>query len=74
MTLDALLPIRVVCQQAGISRARVYELMAAGQFPPSIHLGASVRWSQREVQTWIQQQRDRRQTSAAAWQDTEVRA
>lgn len=53
MSAEALIPIREVCRQAGIGQTRVYELMAAGQFPKSVHLGRSVRWSEREVQQWI---------------------
>lgn len=53
MRRDALLPIEDVCRQSGLSRRSVYALMKAGKFPRVIKAGVTSRWSENEVQDWI---------------------
>lgn len=52
-------PLRVirlkeVCRQTGLSRASIYRLIRAHDFPPSHPLTrGTVGWSEAEVQAWI---------------------
>jgi prophage regulatory protein len=61
------LRISAVVEKAGISRALVYRLQAAGRFPRAIKLSAKrVGWLEEEVDAWIAERRsvppaDRRQ-------------
>jgi prophage regulatory protein len=48
-----ILRIKEVCARTGISRARIYQLMAEGKFPASVELGPnSVGWRESEVNAW----------------------
>lgn len=58
--IDRLLPLADVCAQSGLSRTRVYELMAKREFPDKVAIGGSSRWSEREVGLWIELQKSRR--------------
>ena len=51
--LDQLIPIRTVCQRIGVSQSKVYAMVAAGEFPKPTHIGSSARWSERELQFWL---------------------
>jgi prophage regulatory protein len=49
-----ILRIKDVCARTGISRARIYQLMAEGKFPASVELGPnSVGWRERDVAAWL---------------------
>ena len=53
--IDLLLPRRTVEKQAGISRATIYRMMAAGKFPRPVSIGTgAVRWRQADVTAWQQ--------------------
>ncbi len=58
MQPDDLLPERLlrlpdVMEQTGLSRSRLYSLMAAKEFPQPMKEGASSLWPQSCVQRWI---------------------
>ena len=43
-----------VCHRTGMSKATVYRLVKAGQFPKSVKLSARLRgWRSEDVQDWI---------------------
>ena len=52
-----LLTLREVCEMTGLSRSSIYAMMAAGQFPQPIRIGArAIRWYERyenEVRAFI---------------------
>ena len=46
--------LKEVMEMTGLSRSYVYQLMAEGDFPQSVSLGArAVAWVESEVQDWI---------------------
>lgn len=55
--IDTLIKLPEVCRQAGFGKSAIYEMIAAGTFPERIKLGCASRWSQLEVQAWIEQQK-----------------
>ncbi|MEE5139119.1 AlpA family phage regulatory protein [Pseudomonas alliivorans] len=55
--IDILIRLPEVCRQAGFGKSTIYELIAAGTFPAPAKLGRFSRWSQKEVQGWIEQQK-----------------
>ncbi|MCY4634553.1 MAG: AlpA family transcriptional regulator [Acidobacteria bacterium] len=49
-----LLTLREVCEMTGLSRSSIYAMMAAGEFPKPIRIGArAVRWYENEVRAFI---------------------
>lgn len=61
--IDILIKLPEVCRQAGFSKSTIYELIAAGAFPAPLKLGRYSRWSQHEVQGWIEEQKAARQAA-----------
>ncbi|AAZ34824.1 AlpA family transcriptional regulator [Pseudomonas savastanoi pv. phaseolicola] len=55
--IDILIKLPEVCRQAGFGKSTIYELIAAGTFPAPTKLGRFSRWSQKEVQDWIELQK-----------------
>lgn len=50
-----LIKISEVIRRTGVSRARVYQLVKAGDFPQQVSLGPrSVAWAAHEIDDWIQ--------------------
>lgn len=60
--LDRLIKIEEVMQQVGMGKTKIYELLQFEEFPQPIKLGRFSRWSQLEVQDWIE---DKKQDRAA---------
>lgn len=55
-----------VLQLTGMSKTRLYESMAKGEFPCQVPLGArSVGWYEDEVQEWVRNRDELRKTPAA---------
>lgn len=61
--LDRLIPMKQVCQQAGVGRTTIDRLLAKGDFPKPTYVGTSRLWSEQSVQLWIKAQLDKRQAS-----------
>ncbi|WP_299198026.1 AlpA family transcriptional regulator [uncultured Amphritea sp.] len=62
-----LLRLPEVQKATALSRSSIYRLMEAGTFPDSIQLSArSIAWVEEEVQNWIQQRIDERESSSAS--------
>jgi prophage regulatory protein len=38
---------------AGRCRSSIYAMIATGKFPKPVRIGGSVRWSLREVESWV---------------------
>lgn len=58
MTDDMYLRIKQVTAVAGLSRATIYNMMAAGTFPMRTALGArAVGWLASELQTWMDERK-----------------
>ncbi len=51
--MDRLLKRSEVEVLAGFRRSRLYEMVGEGKFPKPARIGGSVRWSLREVESWI---------------------
>lgn len=58
--LDRLMKIEEVMQQVCIGRTKLYDMIQLEEFPAPIKLGRYSRWSQIEVQDWIEQQKQSR--------------
>lgn len=58
--LDRLIKIEEVMQQICIGRTKLYDMIQLEEFPAPIKLGRYSRWSQIEVQGWIEQQKQSR--------------
>ena len=49
-----LLTLREVSEMTGLSRSSIYAMMAAGEFPRPVRIGArAVRWHENEVRAFI---------------------
>jgi prophage regulatory protein len=48
-----LLRLPAVKQRTGLSRARIYQLIAVGQFPAQIKYGRSSLWPSNEIDEWV---------------------
>ncbi len=49
-----LLTVREVSEMTGLSRSTIYSMVAAGDFPKPVRIGArAVRWHENEVRTFI---------------------
>lgn len=55
--VDVLLQLPEVCRQAGFGKTAIYRMMKEGTFPEPIKIGPASRWSQIEVQAWIEKQK-----------------
>ena len=54
--MDRLLRRQEVEQRIGIARSTLYQLMRAGEFPLPLKIGPrAVRWSQREIEEWVEE-------------------
>ncbi|MCY1368046.1 Prophage CP4-57 regulatory protein (AlpA) [compost metagenome] len=58
--LDRLIKIEEVMLQIGMGRTKLYDMIQLEEFPAPIKLGRYSRWSQIEVQDWIEQQKQSR--------------
>lgn len=61
--IDILIKLPEVCRQAGLGKSAIYELIGAGAFPAPIKLGRFSRWSQQEVQEWVEEQKSTRRAA-----------
>jgi excisionase family DNA binding protein len=52
-TLEQLLTVADLCQLCQVSRRTVYRAMAAGQLRPT-RLGRALRFTQADVEAWIE--------------------
>ena len=53
-TPSVILRMKAVLQRTGLSRATIYRLMHAGEFPRSFKLGKTASgWLEAEVRAWI---------------------
>lgn len=62
-SVDILIRLPEVCRQVGISKSTIYELINEESFPQPIKLGRYSRWSQDEVQAWVEQQKAARKAA-----------
>ncbi|MGE6790861.1 helix-turn-helix transcriptional regulator [Pseudomonas guineae] len=58
--LDRLIKIEEVMAQVGMGKTKIYDLIQLEDFPIPIKLGRYSRWSQIEIQNWIEQQKQKR--------------
>lgn len=59
-SVDRLLRINEVTGQAGLGKSAIYEMITAGTFPAPIKIGCASRWSQLEIQNWIEERKRER--------------
>lgn len=74
---DTLLPMKVVREKTGLGVTSIYDRMAKGTFPQSIHLSPRcVRWSRLEIDDWIDALKEQRlaKPEAKAGSDAEMTA
>ena len=62
-SIDLLIRLPEVSRQVGLGKSAIYELIAANAFPAPIKLGRYSRWSQNEVQSWVEQQKAARKAA-----------
>lgn len=60
---DSLLSLNEARSRVGLGRSKLYELMAAGDFPRPIKIGSKNLFSANELQVWINDRLSRRQSS-----------
>jgi len=53
--IDILIKLPEVCRQAGFGKSAIYDMIKTGTFPGPIKLGYGSRWSQQEVQAWVEE-------------------
>lgn len=58
--LDRLIKIEEVMSQVGMGKTKIYDLIQLEDFPTPVKLGRYSRWSQIEIQHWIEQQKQKR--------------
>ncbi|MDU7586551.1 MAG: AlpA family phage regulatory protein [Acidovorax sp.] len=56
----ALLGFEPLSHYVGFGRSRIYQLIAAGEFPKPIKIGKSSRWVKAEIDAWIGRQSQQR--------------
>ena len=61
--VDVLLQLHKVCLQAGFGKTAIYRMMKENTFPEPIKIGPASRWSQIEVQVWIEKQKAARRAT-----------
>lgn len=61
--IDILIKLPEVCRQVGLTKTPIYGLIADGLFPAPIKLGRYSRWSQKEVQEWVEEQKAARKAA-----------
>lgn len=61
--IDILIKMPEVCRQVGLGKSAIYELIAANAFPAPIKLGRYSRWSQVEIQEWVEMQKAARRAA-----------
>jgi len=54
---DRLLPLPAVIYATGFSAPTIYRKIAAGEFPHPMKIGRASRWSENDVQNWIEAQK-----------------
>lgn len=55
--VDNMLKFEAVSSQVGLGRTAIYRMIGAGTFPAPVKLGRASRWSQREVQAWLDERK-----------------
>lgn len=55
--IDRLIELDEVMSQSGMKKTKLYAEIKAGRFPAPVKLGASSRWSQQLVQSWVAAQK-----------------
>lgn len=61
--IDILIKLPEVSRQIGLGKSAIYEMIASATFPAPIKLGRYSRWSQHEVQQWVEQQKAARKAA-----------
>lgn len=62
-----LIKLKEVLHITGLSRSTVYRFMSAGGFPMKVELGGnSVAWVESEIEEWISEKIERRDTTEIA--------
>ena len=56
---DRFLSLKDVEMIVGIKRSRLYIMISNGEFPLPIKFGNSSRWSELEISSWMEEQRQR---------------
>ena len=50
-----MLRIGDVTETVGLSKSKIYDMIAAGEFPPPVRIGArTARWLGSEIKTWAE--------------------
>lgn len=58
--LDRLIKLEDVMHQVGIGKTKIYDMIQFEEFPAPVKLGRYSRWSQIEIQEWIEEKKGRR--------------
>jgi prophage regulatory protein len=64
-TSDNLLSIKSVMLKIEFGPTKIYDMIAKGEFPAPIKIGAASRWSAADVNNWVEDQKRARCASGA---------
>ncbi|WP_386692522.1 MULTISPECIES: helix-turn-helix transcriptional regulator [unclassified Lonepinella] len=56
ITLSVYATAKEICKLLHLSRAKLYTMANAGEFPPPLKLGRALRWRVSTVKNWLDQQ------------------
>ena len=51
---DTLLPITLVTKKVGLSKSTLWKQVKAKEFPQPIKIAGATRWSENEIDEWIE--------------------
>lgn len=57
---DRLLDMKTITGLCGIKKSKIYDMIKKGQFPKQVSFGGRSRWSEQEINEWIEQSKDAR--------------
>lgn len=67
-TTPSILRLRQVVARTGVSRSTIYHMVAAGQFPSAVALGArAVGWHVADVDAWLASRPAVREAKPGQW-------
>jgi prophage regulatory protein len=57
---DRFMTLKEVEKKVGLKKSAIYARAATGEFPQAVKIGAATRWSEAELDEWIDRQKQAR--------------